>query len=61
MIFSKKICAEKLGISTKTLERKVFDGSISCYKIGNRVLFDQNSIDEFLKKCRKPARAGGVL
>jgi excisionase family DNA binding protein len=55
MLFSKKLAAEKLGISEKTLTRKIIDGSISCYKIGRRILFDQNSLDEFLVKCRKPA------
>jgi excisionase family DNA binding protein len=58
MLFSKKQAAEKLGISEKTLSRKVIEGTITFYKIGRRILFDQNSLDEFIAKCRR--NAGGV-
>jgi excisionase family DNA binding protein len=43
-MFTKKQAAERLGISEKTLSRKIIDGSISCYKIGRRILFDQISL-----------------
>jgi len=60
MALSKKQAAEKLGISTKTLERKIADGSIPFYKIGKRVLLDQNDLDSFWKKCRHISeRMGG--
>ena len=60
-MFSKKETAGRLGISVKTLERKIIEYLIPYYKIGSRILFDQNSIDELLKHCRHNAKeTGGV-
>jgi len=53
---SKKEAAVRLGISTKTLERKMFDGSISYYKVGTRILLDTADLDAYLRKCRRPAK-----
>lgn len=58
-MFSKKETAGRLGISVKTLERKIIEGLIPYYKIGSRILFDQSSIDELLKHCRHNAKGTG--
>jgi excisionase family DNA binding protein len=52
MIFSKRQTAEKLGISVKTLERKIIDGSIPIHKIGKKILIDQTDLETFWQKCR---------
>jgi len=56
MVVSKKEAAVRLGISTKTLERKMFDGSIAYYKVGTRILLDVADLDAYLRKCRRPAK-----
>ena len=59
MLIDKKEAAKRLRISTKTLERAVFAGTVACYRIGKRVLFETADLDAFLKRCRRPARADG--
>ena len=59
MVLSKKEAAAKLGVSIKTLERKIFDGSISIHRIGKRILIDQNDLDSFWNNCRQSAKETG--
>ncbi len=48
-----------LGISKPTLTRLVQAGKIGFYRIGTRLLFDeQNHITPFLESCEGKARAG---
>ena len=57
MIYTKKQVADKYGISVKTVERKVIDGSLPYHSIGSRVLFDDNDLEVFWRSCqskRKP-------
>jgi len=56
MLLSKKELAKYLGVSTKTIERKINEGKIPFYKIGKILRFDQNSIDELLKNCRRNSK-----
>ena len=56
MLLSKKELAKRLGVSTKTIERKINEGLIPYYKIGSVLRFDENSINELLKHCRHPAK-----
>jgi excisionase family DNA binding protein len=56
MIYTKATVAEKLNISVKTLERKIFAGEISYHKIGRRVLFDEIDVEKFWESCRRPAK-----
>jgi len=60
MALTKKQAAEKLGISVKTLERKIFDGSLPCYRIGSRVLLDSTDVDAYWKKCRLEKKGGAA-
>jgi len=59
MVISKRDAAARLGVSTKTLERKIFDGSIPHYKIGSRILIDPVDLDAYLQKCRQPVKQAG--
>ena len=52
MIYSKKQVANKYGVSVKTVERKVTDGSLPFHQIGSRVLFDDNDLEIFWKSCQ---------
>lgn len=52
MIYSKKDVAKKFGISLKTVERKVADGSLPHHEIGSRILFDDGDLNIFWDKCR---------
>jgi len=59
MLIDKKEAAKRLRISIKTLERAVFAGQITCYRVGKRVLFRTEDLEIFLERCRRPARADG--
>ncbi len=49
----------RLGISKPTLTRLVQAGRIGFYRIGTRLLFDeQKHITPFLESCERKARAG---
>ncbi len=49
----------RLGISKPTLTRLVQAGKIGFYRIGTRLLFDeQKHITPFLESCERKARAG---
>ena len=46
---------EYAAVSPWTLRREAYKGRITSYKIGTRLLFDLNDIDEWLDKGRRPA------
>lgn len=48
--------AEYLGVSVLTIDRKLRDGDIDHYRIGRRVVFDENQLDRFLEKNERKAR-----
>jgi excisionase family DNA binding protein len=56
MIYSKKALAEKLGISTKTVERAILSGVLSFHRIGKRILFDETDFQNFWNACRTPLK-----
>ena len=45
--------AEYLGISVNTLYSWVWQGKIGCYKLGRRVKFSLNEIEQFLQKHKR--------
>ena len=62
-IYSKKTVAEKLGISTKTLDRRIFEGELAHIKMGRLVLVRECDLEDYLNRCRHPAlceKNGGV-
>jgi len=61
MLYSKKEIAQKLGVSVKTIERKIIEGILPYYKIGTIVRFDENSINVLLAHCRKNSKEGAAI
>ena len=59
MIYSKHQAAQKFGVSTKTIERKIAAGLMPYHKIGSRVVFDDDDLESFWDKCRVAAREQG--
>ncbi|MGV3528926.1 MAG: helix-turn-helix domain-containing protein [Flavisolibacter sp.] len=49
-ILSKEQAAVLLGISTKTLDRRVEKGLISCIQEGKFIRFTQTEIDAYLQR-----------
>ena len=55
LVFSERTAARKLGISYPTINRYRTAGLISFFRVGSRILYDQNCLQEFLNKHRKAA------
>ncbi|GHV26210.1 hypothetical protein AGMMS4952_05770 [Spirochaetia bacterium] len=55
MVYTKQETAKLLGIAPVTLDRLRRRKSISCRKIGSRVLFTQEDIDQFLDQSLIPS------
>ncbi len=55
-LLSEPEASSVLGISKITLQRKRKDGSISFYRVGGRVLYSPNHLEEYLSKCEQKAR-----
>lgn len=49
---TKKDAIRYLHISTRTIENWVRDGIIRSYRLGGRIFFDQNELDEDITKGR---------
>ena len=58
MLLSKKELAKYLGVSTKTIERKINEGLIPFFKIGSVIRFDEDSVKTLLEHCRHNAKEG---
>lgn len=56
MIYTKRQFAELLTISVKGLERIMFTGRCQYHRVGRRVIFTQDDLDDFLKSCACPAK-----
>lgn len=50
-----KQASEVLGISKRTLRRRVNQGQIACIKMGKLVRFKQEDIEDYIKSKRLPA------
>ena len=52
-LLNKKQAAEYLGVSTRTLDRRVTDGRLSYVSDhpGTRVFFRQVDLDKYIKAC----------
>jgi len=61
MLLSKKELAKYLGVSIKTIERKVNEGILPFYKIGSVIRFDENSINVLLEHCRRNAKKEAAI
>ena len=54
--FNRKQAANYLCVSVITLDRALNKKKLACYRIGRRVLFSKNHLDEFLKKNEVSAK-----
>lgn len=54
-LYSESQASSFIGISKTTLQRKRKEGEISFYRVGGRVLYSLNHVEEFLLKCEKKA------
>ena len=49
--------AERLGLSTHTLRRRIAMRLIPCIRIGRRVLLDPKDLEQLIEDSRQPARS----
>lgn len=54
--FNRKEAAEYLGVSVITVDRAIANKTISCFRIGRRIIFDRSHLDEFLTKNEVTAK-----
>jgi excisionase family DNA binding protein len=54
---SRKAAAEYIGVCILTIDRALRAGEIDHYRIGRRVLFSEDHLNNFLLKHQKNARA----
>lgn len=54
--FDRKEAAEYLGVSVITVDRAIANKTISCFRIGRRIIFDRRQLDEFLQKNEVSAK-----
>ena len=47
--------SEHLGLTERTIRRKVADGEVPHYKLGNSIRFDPVEIEAWLQACRVAA------
>jgi len=55
-LLSEKQAAKRLGVARITLLRARADGRIRFYRIGTRVLYNEEQLAEFLAKCERNCR-----
>ncbi len=55
LTYGEAAAARRLGVSYSTLLRRRMEGRVSFYRIGNRVLYDDKCLNEFLEKSRVAA------
>jgi excisionase family DNA binding protein len=48
--------AERVGVSTSTINRLLAAGQVSCVRVASRVLFTETHVEELLKKFEVRAR-----
>ena len=54
-VFNKKTAARILGISTETIDRYRKNGKLPYHKIGDRIVFTECDLTDFLNACAIPA------
>jgi excisionase family DNA binding protein len=48
--FDRKQAAQYLGVSVITVDRAIANKTISCFRIGRRIIFNIRQLEEFLQK-----------
>ena len=49
------VAGEYAGLSPWTLRRRAYDGRLTSYKIGTRLLFDIADLDQLIDSGKRPA------
>ncbi len=57
--FSRLEAAYYLGVSVITIDRAVAGQKVGCYRIGRRIVFSKQHLDEFLSRNECKARVNG--
>lgn len=57
--FSRLEAAYYLGVSVITIDRAVARQKVGCYRIGRRIVFSKQHLDEFLSRNECKARVKG--
>jgi excisionase family DNA binding protein len=55
LTFSERTAARKLGISYPTINRYRAQSMISFFRVGSRILYDEECLKEFLQRRRQAA------
>ena len=57
LTFNERLAARKIGVSYRSILRYREAGMISFFRVGGRVLYDDQCVLEFLEKNRRTAAA----
>ncbi len=55
LTYGEEAAARRLGVSYSTLLRRRMKGLVPFYRVGSRVLYDDECLAEFLEKSRQAA------
>lgn len=53
--YSKSELAKKLGVSNRTVDNWMADGKISFTKVGRRIFFSENDLEQLIQNNRREA------
>jgi excisionase family DNA binding protein len=53
--YDRKEAADYVGVSVITIDRAVEKKKLACFRIGRRVLFSQQHLEDFLSSCEQKA------
>jgi len=56
MVFNKTTAAKTLGISTETIDRYRKSGKLPYRRIGDRIIFTESDLINFLEACAVPSK-----
>lgn len=51
--YNKDEVSNMIGFSKVSLDKWVREGKMECYKVGRRVLFSMDNVNEFMKSFKK--------
>lgn len=52
-----RTAAHELGVSIPMIRVLIRRGELATYRVGRRVVIDPADLDDYLRRCRVPARA----
>jgi excisionase family DNA binding protein len=57
---SQAVMAERLGVSTPTIRRKIAAGEITAIRVGQQLRISEEEFDRFVAASTLPTRTGGA-